>query len=564
MRVLLKGHDYKYEIAEFLKLFSSEFSFVEGSEDFDVIKDVENSELVVNELKVERKEDRVELFTKTIVFENSVEVYKKEISEKIYVRKISEEEKNSIIAEKSGILGNKNILNSEYRMTDSLKSGNISTVIVDNNEHNKKIFAKTNKKLDNNIRTISKRIIERSLFYYLNEKFDANVPWGILTGIRPVKIVQELLDDGLEIEDIRENMKKQYLIRDEKLDLIIDIALRERPFIYPVTDKKISLYVSVPFCPTRCLYCSFPSHPLEKFGSYRHEYVETVLKEAEGVADIIEKQGKEIETLYIGGGTPTALEAEDLEYLIQGLFERLDLSNIKEFTVEAGRPDSITREKLEALKKNNVSRISINPQTMNQETLDFVGRKHSVEDIKDCFILARELGFDNINMDLILGLPGENLEMVENTMKEIVSLNPESVTVHTLALKRASDLNINMESYKDALIGYQTVIDMISLSRKYMDEYGYNPYYMYRQKHMLGNLENIGYAKEGYECLYNMQIMEEKQSNYAIGAGAVSKFVYLDENRIERVDDVKNLQVYLERVDDMILKKYREVEKNGN
>ncbi|WP_304205572.1 coproporphyrinogen dehydrogenase HemZ [Peptostreptococcus russellii] len=564
MRVLLKGHDYKYEIAEFLKLFSSEFSFVEGSEDFDVIKDVENSELVVNELKVERKEDRVELFTKTIVFENSVEVYKKEISEKIYIRKISEEEKNSIIAEKSGILGNKNILNSEYRMTDSLKSGNISTVIVDNNEHNKKIFAKTNKKLDNNIRTISKRIIERSLFYYLNEKFDANVPWGILTGIRPVKIVQELLDDGLEIEDIRENMKKQYLIRDEKLDLIIDIALRERPFIYPVTDKKISLYVSVPFCPTRCLYCSFPSHPLEKFGSYRHEYVETVLKEAEGVADIIEKQGKEIETLYIGGGTPTALEAEDLEYLIQGLFERLDLSNIKEFTVEAGRPDSITREKLEALKRNNVSRISINPQTMNQETLDFVGRKHSVEDIKDCFILARELGFDNINMDLILGLPGENLEMVENTMKEIVSLNPESVTVHTLALKRASDLNINMESYKDALIGYQTVIDMISLSRKYMDEYGYNPYYMYRQKHMLGNLENIGYAKEGYECLYNMQIMEEKQSNYAIGAGAVSKFVYLDENRIERVDDVKNLQVYLERVDDMILKKYREVEKNGN
>ncbi|GEM_PF-53299 len=564
MRVLLKGHDYKYEIAEFLKLFSSEFSFVEGSEDFDVIKDVENSELVVNELKVERKEDRVELFTKTIVFENSVEVYKKEISEKIYIRKISEEEKNSIIAEKSGILGNKNILNSEYRMTDSLKSGNISTVIVDNNEHNKKIFAKTNKKLDNNIRTISKRIIERSLFYYLNEKFDANVPWGILTGIRPVKIVQELLDDGLEIEDIRENMKKQYLIRDEKLDLITDIALRERPFIYPVTDKKISLYVSVPFCPTRCLYCSFPSHPLEKFGSYRHEYVETVLKEAEGVADIIEKQGKEIETLYIGGGTPTALEAEDLEYLIQGLFERLDLSNIKEFTVEAGRPDSITREKLEALKRNNVSRISINPQTMNQETLDFVGRKHSVEDIKDCFILARELGFDNINMDLILGLPGENLEMVENTMKEIVSLNPESVTVHTLALKRASDLNINMESYKDALIGYQTVIDMISLSRKYMDEYGYNPYYMYRQKHMLGNLENIGYAKEGYECLYNMQIMEEKQSNYAIGAGAVSKFVYLDENRIERVDDVKNLQVYLERVDDMILKKYREVEKNGN
>ncbi len=564
MQVLLKGHDYKYEVAEFLKLFSSEFSFMDGSEDFDVIKDIENSEIVVNELKVDRKKEYVDIFTRTTVFKDSIETYKKEINEKIYIREIDDEEKNKIILEKANTLGNKNILNSEYRMTDSAKSGNISTVIVDNNEHNKKIFAKTNKKLDNNIRAISKRIIERSMYYYLNEKFDANVPWGILTGIRPVKIVQELLDDGMDIKSIKENMKREYLISDEKLNLITDIALRERNFIYPTNENKISLYVSVPFCPTRCLYCSFPSHPLAKFGSYRHQYVETVLKEARGVADIIKKQGKEIESLYIGGGTPTALEADDLEYLIKGLFKVMDLTKIKEFTVEAGRPDSITKEKLEALKRNGVSRISINPQTMNQETLDFVGRNHSVQDIRECFKMARELGFDNINMDLILGLPGENLDMVENTMKEIVSLNPESVTVHTLALKRASDLNINMESYKDALIGYQTIIDMISLSREYMEKYNYNPYYMYRQKHMLGNLENIGYAKEGYECLYNMQIMEERQSNYAIGAGAVSKFVYLDENRIERVDDVKNLEVYLERVDDMILKKYREVEKNGD
>lgn len=564
MQVLLKGHNYRYEVAEFLKLFSTEFSFLDSSVDFHVIKGIENSEIVVNELNVDRKEDCFDIFTITTVFKDSVEIYKKEIKEKIYIREIDDEEKNRNVFEKADTLGNKNILNSEYRRKDSIKSGNISTLIVDDNEHNKKIFAKTNKKLDNNIITISKRIIERSLFYYLNEKFDANVPWGILTGIRPVKIVQELLDDGMELKEIKENMKREYLISDEKLDLITDIALRERPFIYPTSDNKISLYVSVPFCPTRCLYCSFPSHPLAKFGNYRHEYVETVLKEARGVADIIEKQGKEIETLYIGGGTPTALEAEDLEYLIKGLFEIMDLSKIKEFTVEAGRPDSITREKLEALKRNKVSRISINPQTMNQETLDFVGRNHSVQDIKECFKMARELGFDNINMDLILGLPGESIDMVENTMKEIIFLNPESVTIHTLALKRASDLNINMESYKDALIGYQTVIDMISLSRKYMDENGYNPYYMYRQKHMLGNLENIGYAKKGYECLYNMQIMEERQSNYAIGAGAISKFVYLDENRIERVDDVKNLEVYLKRVDDMILKKYREVEKNGN
>ncbi len=564
MKVLLKGHDYKYEIAEFFKLFSSEFSFLDGSEDFDVIKKNENSEIVVNELKINKKEDCVEIYTISTVYKQALQIYKKEISEKIYIRKISEEEKNKILLEELNTLGNKNIFNSEYTMTDSSKSGKITTVIVDNNEHNKKIFAKFNKKLDNNIRTIAKRIIQRSLFYYLDEKFDANVPWGILTGIRPVKIVQELLDEGMEIEKIRENMKREYLIKDEKLDLIIDIALRERKFIYPVTEKKISLYVSVPFCPTRCLYCSFPSHPLGKFGKYRSQYVETVLQEAEGLANIIKMQGKEIESLYIGGGTPTALEAQDLERLIDGLFEKMDLSKIKEFTVEAGRPDSITREKLEVLKEKNVSRISINPQTMNQKTLDYVGRKHTVEDIKACFKMARDLGFDNINMDLILGLPDEDIEMVENTMKEIVALDPESVTIHTLALKRASDLNINKENYKDALTDYQAMVDMIALSRKYMDENTYNPYYMYRQKHMLGNLENIGYAKEGYECLYNMQIMEERQSNYAIGAGAVSKFVYLDENRIERVDDVKNLEVYLERVDDMILKKYREVEKNAN
>ena len=275
-------------------------------------------------------------------------------------------------------------------------------------------------------------------------------------------------------------------------------------------------------------------------------------------------QSKEIETLYIGGGTPTALEADDLDYLITGLFNIFDLSKIKEFTVEAGRPDTITEEKLRTLKKHNVSRISINPQTMNQETLETVGRNHSVEDIKDCFYMARKLDFDNINMDIILGLPGETPDMVDNTMKEIIALDPESVTVHTLALKRASDLNINMNSYKDALASYQKMIEMIAISRKHMKDNNYNPYYMYRQKHMLGNLENIGYSKEGYESLYNMQIMEDRQSNYAIGAGAVSKFVYLDETRIERVDDVKNLEIYLERVDDMIDKKYREVEKNAN
>ena len=250
--------------------------------------------------------------------------------------------------------------------------------------------------------------------------------------------------------------------------------------------------------------------------------------------------------------------------MIENLFKIFDFSKIKEFTVEAGRPDTITEEKLRVLKKHGVNRISINPQTMNDSTLEKIGRKHSVEDIKTCFKMARELGFDNINMDIILGLVDEDAEMVKKTLEEIKKLSPESLTVHTLAIKRASKLNMDMDSYKENLTQYKEMIKMIDISMEAAKEMNLNPYYMYRQKMMLGNLENVGYAKEGYECIYNMQMMEEKQTNIAIGAGAVSKFVYLDENRIERVDDVKNLEIYLDRVEDMIEKKKREVEKNAN
>src|SRR3712207_1138365 len=314
-------------------------------------------------------------------------------------------------------------------------------------------------------------------------------------------------------------MKEEYLISDEKLDLIMSIAKREREHIYPLDEDKISLYVSIPFCPTRCLYCSFPSNALGIQGTKRGQYVDTLLVEARGLAEIIKWQGKEIETIYIGGGTPTALEVEDLDGLIAGLFDVFDFSKIKEFTVEAGRPDTITREKLLVLKKHGVSRISINPQTMNQTTLDKIGRRHSIQDIINCFNMARELGFDNINMDLILGLPNETPEMVAHTMNMIVGLEPENVTVHTLALKRSSDLKMNIDEYEEDLTSHRQMVEMIKISSDAMATNGYNPYYMYRQKHMLGNLENIGYAKEGFECLYNMQIMEEKQSNYAIEIG---------------------------------------------
>lgn len=486
----LKGHDYKYEVAELCKLFTTQFRFENNNDEF------KNN--IINEVII--TDNEIKSTTKYYEDDNL---------------KISKEE---IVDIKS--------LNSEE------------------------------------IKKRTKTTIKRSIFKVLDELFDTYVPWGILTGIRPVKIVHNLLDQGLSDEKIRQTLKDKYFIKDEKIDLALDIAKRERVFIYPIDKNKISLYVSIPFCPTRCVYCSFPANPMKQFGHLRQDYVKSLIREIQGLAKILEDTNKEIETLYIGGGTPTALEASQLDELIKSLFKELDLSKIKEFTVEAGRPDTITREKLEVMKKHNVSRISINPQTMNDETLVKIGRDHNVNDIVECFNMARELGFDNINMDIILGLVDENVDMVKNTLEKIKELSPESLTVHTLAIKRASTLKENLDKYE--LTRYEEMINMINLSMEYAKDMGLNPYYMYRQKHMLGNLENIGYAKEGFECIYNIQIMEEKQSNFAVGAGAISKYVYVDEDRIERTDNVKNVEQYIDRVDEMISRKEKEVYKNVN
>lgn len=486
----LKGHDYKYEIAELFKLFTTQFRFIKENEQFE--------RTLINEI---------------IKVDNCIKSITKYYEEKTL--KFCKEESFDISS-----------LNEE------------------------------------DIKKKSKTIIKRSIFKVLDELYDTYVPWGILTGIRPVKIVHSLLDEGLSEEEIRNNLKENYLIKDEKIDLALDIAKRERVFIYPIDKNKISLYVSIPFCPTRCVYCSFPSNPMKQFGHLRDNYVKAIIKEIKGLAKLLKETNKEIETLYIGGGTPTTLEANQLDNLIKALFIELDLTKIKEFTVEAGRPDTITREKLEVMKKHNVTRISINPQTMNDETLVKIGRDHNVNDIVSCFNMARELGFSNINMDIILGLVDENVDMVRNTLEKIKELSPESLTVHTLAIKRASTLKENLDKYE--LTRYEEMISMINLSMKYAKDMGLNPYYMYRQKHMLGNLENIGYAKEGFECIYNIQIMEEKQSNLAVGAGAISKYVYVDEDRIERTDNVKNVEIYIDRVDEMIERKEKEVYKNVN
>ena len=312
-----------------------------------------------------------------------------------------------------------------------------------------------------------------------------------------------------------------------------------------------SLYIGIPFCPTTCLYCSFTSFPIGQWKGRTGLYLDALAREMKATAEMM--RNRTLDSVYFGGGTPTSLPAEELDRLLETLEKTFDLRAVKELTVEAGRPDSITREKLAVLKKHGVTRISVNPQTMKQATLDLIGRRHTVDMVKDCFAMAREEGFDNINMDLIVGLPEEEVRDVKATMEEIRRLNPDSITVHSLAIKRAARLNTMKEVYKDLKItGTQ---EMIDLTAAYAAEMGMEPYYLYRQKNMAGNFENVGYARPGKACLYNILIMEEKQSIVACGAGCTTKVLYRDENRIERAENVKDVEQYIGRVDEMIERK---------
>lgn len=397
-----------------------------------------------------------------------------------------------------------------------------------------------------------KNAMKRKLYKMLSSVCEKDLPWGILTGIRPTKLVYEMLEAGLKDDAVHNIMEHEYLCSKEKIDISIDIAKRERKLLHEMDYMNgYSLYIGIPFCPSTCLYCSFPSFSAEKFADRIDSYLDALEKEVRYGAGCF--PNKKLVCVYLGGGTPTALSAGQLDRLLGLIKQEYDFTHVKEFCVEAGRPDSITTEKLEVLKKWGVDRISINPQSMQQKTLDLIGRRHTAGQIEEAFALARRTGFENINMDIIIGLPKETPEDVEDTLQKIGRLNPDSLTVHTLAVKRAARLNTE----RDAFYNMQAVDvpKMLELSMEFARKNDYFPYYLYRQKNMADNLENIGYARPGKEGLYNILIMEEKQTILALGAGAMSKFVFYDENRIERVDNVKNLTDYIGRIDEMIAKK---------
>ena len=394
--------------------------------------------------------------------------------------------------------------------------------------------------------------LKLAIYRLLSEYTGRTLPWGSLTGMRPTKIASAALVKGKDKSEIVEYYNYTYDASEEKATLATDVAIKEKAIIdtvSPLTDY--CLYVGIPFCPTRCLYCSFAAYPINEYESKVDDYIDTLKQELQYISFL--NRNRNLVAIYIGGGTPTSLSAKQLDELMTCINESFDLSSLREYTVEAGRPDSIKKDKLEVLKKRGCTRISINPQTMNADTLRTIGRAHSPAEVKWAMKEARKQGFDNINMDIIAGLPGEAIDDMEYTLAEIRKLDPESLTVHSLALKRTAVLNQRYGEFKDEI--NKDMDQMLSLAAERAKNAGMEPYYLYRQKNIAGNLENVGYAKKGHECIYNVLIMEEKLDTFAAGAGGITRLLSTSDGeivRIDRVENVKNVDEFITRIDEML------------
>ena len=393
--------------------------------------------------------------------------------------------------------------------------------------------------------------IKREFYRLLSDLTGIRPPWGTLTGVRPLKPALAICEES-SVEEMKRVMKERYLMTDAKASLIADIADYQLAHISGIPWEKASMYIGIPFCPTRCAYCSFASNvaPAEDHAVY----LENLLKETAYVGQLANTHGTELESIYIGGGTPTTLSASQLDRLISGVSEAFGIEPAAlEFTVEAGRPDTITKEKLDTLKRLGVSRISINPQSMKDRTLQLIGRDHTADDIREGYRLAGETGFDVINADIIAGLPEEDEKDFTDTLSEIIDLGADNITIHTLSVKKGSRLKENDPAYyrKNAA----TVSSMLDISRVMLTEAGFRPYYIYRQKHQIGALENVGWCRPDKHSIYNIRIMEDKQTIIGLGAEAVGKVYHPDEDRLERIANVSNYRLYSERFDEMLDRK---------
>lgn len=440
------------------------------------------------------------------------------------------------------------------------KYTNISTYVIDiqlqDNEKTEKYQLETvlddfpEHERANQARRLLKLAVHKLFIQYTGSEPS---PWGILTGIRPTKVVHRFLDKGFSTSETILKLNTDYGVDLEKAKLITQIAELQRDFLpnKAQAQEMVSIYISIPFCPTRCHYCSFPAFSLGQWGHLMDDYLLALDQEIRAVGEELRKNHLTVQTIYIGGGTPTTLSSQQLNQLLASINKHLMHQGTVEITIEAGRPDTIDLEKLRITRDGGVNRISINPQTMSESTLRKVGRAHTPEQILESFAMARETGFDFINMDLILGLPGENLEVFENTLQTIQSLAPENITLHTLAIKRAAVFD--QELLQQA--SWLEVEKMMNMALEWSKQQEYIPYYLYRQKQMVGNLENIGIAKKDKICLYNVQIMEERQSIIGLGVGSASKIVYPKHWTLENFYNPKDIIFYLERINEIMQKK---------
>ena len=396
-------------------------------------------------------------------------------------------------------------------------------------------------------------LVSAQLLYKLHCDFTGlTPPWGILTGVRPVKLLRRLAEESSEEQAVKK-FEKDFFVSNEKIALSRETEHNERKILELSKPESFSLYVGIPFCPSRCSYCSFVMASIERAEKLIEPYTKLLCEEIKRTAEIANKLGLRLETVYFGGGTPTTLSAEQLDTVLGTVNKSFDMSTCREFTVEAGRPDTIDIAKLFALKENKVDRISINPQTVNDDVLKTIGRKHTAQQFFDAFELARKCGFDNINTDLIAGLPTDTPESFKNSLDSIVRLNAECITVHTLCMKRASRLTtegvtLDLQQARDAR-------EMLAYTQNILGQNEYIPYYMYRQSRMVGNLENVGWSKRGFESLYNVYVMDETHTILACGSGGVTKLKRNNPDYLERIFNFKYPYEYIDRFDELIQRK---------
>lgn len=438
-----------------------------------------------------------------------------------------------------------NWIYTEIKLSDKLPESQVLTVKIALHGKSKEISQEVSKNLDKDSLEYA---LCKLLYLSLKELTDYQPPWGMLTGIRPVRKVLQELEKNITPAQACHNLQEQYFISDEKIKLALDVALIQKP-ILPHSPKEIGLYISIPFCPTRCSYCSFVSHSIDTAKQLIPEYITRLCQEIAVLGQIIKKFKLSVQSIYIGGGTPTSVSAQQLQQVMQTIASHIDIQHAREYTVEAGRADTITEEKLQVIRDMHATRISVNPQTLQNNVLQTIGRCHTAQQAVDAFLLARKLGFTDINMDLIAGLPADTYEGFADTLQRVIALQPDSITVHTLTLKRSADLYGSSQNTEISAIE-----KMVQFSAKLLPENQYYPYYLYRQKNTIGNLENVGYSRSGKENLYNILIMDETQTILGAGCAASSKIVLPDGN-ITRVMNYKFPYEYINRFDQLMDKK---------